>query len=88
VTFVLAGTGSAEDNGKHHNHLHEVNGRLNNQNRRINKGMKQGQLSGTEAEQLHSEDQSIHNQEMQDAVANNGHLTKSEQHQFTRKRTG
>jgi hypothetical protein len=82
TTFVFAGTGLADDH--HHPRIHEVNHRLKNQNRRIDKGMKHGQLSGAEAGQLHSEDASIHNQEMQDAAANGGHLTKGEKHQFNK----
>ncbi len=67
VTYGLAETGLAQDNGKHHHpRIHEVNHRLNHQNKRIDRGMKHGQLCGAEAAQLHSEDQSIDNQEMQD----------------------
>lgn len=84
ATYVLAGTALADDHHHHHPRIHEVNHRLNNQNRRIDKGMKHGQLSGAEAGQLHSEDASIHNQEMQDAAANGGHLTRGQKHQFNK----
>jgi hypothetical protein len=91
ATFALAGTASAQHYDKHHHHhprINEVNGRLDNQNRRINRGINHGQLNGAEAGQLHSEDESIHSQEMQDAAANGGHLTKSEQHQFNKEENG
>jgi hypothetical protein len=91
ATFVLAGTASAQHYDKHHHHhprINEVNGRLDKQNRRIDRGTKHGQLSSAETGQLHSEDESIHSQEMQDVKANGGYLTRSEQHQFNKDENG
>jgi hypothetical protein len=71
-TMIMAGPSSAN----------EINHRLHHQNKRIDKGMRKGQLSGAEASQLHAEDQSIHNQEHQDRMEHNGHLTHAEKHQI------
>jgi hypothetical protein len=83
--FMLAGTVHAENQWQrdHEGRVH-INHRLKNQNRRINQGLKHGQLNGTEAQQLHAEDQSIRNQERQDAAADHGHLTSSERQQINR----
>jgi hypothetical protein len=59
-----------------------VNKRLNNQNRRIQQGVKSGELNKGQAKQLHQEDKSIRKQERQDAAANGGHITKQQQRQL------
>ena len=80
--FMFAGIGHADEWQNRHPRRAEVNHRLRHQNRRINAGLRHGQLNAGEAAQLHSEDQSIRNQERQDAAANNGHLTRGEQRQI------
>ena len=67
---------------KAHPRRHEVNARLANQNRRIHQGVKSGELTEDQAKQLHQEDHSIRTEEQQDAAENNGHITKSEQHEL------
>jgi hypothetical protein len=81
-TFMFAGIGHADQWQNRHPRRAEVNHRLNRQNRRINQGLRHGQLNAGEAAQLHSEDQSIRNQERVDAAANNGHLTRGEDRQI------
>jgi hypothetical protein len=82
-SFLLAGPSFAENEWqKNHQGRVETNHRLRHQNRRIDKGLKHGQLTSGEAQQLHNEDQSIHNQELQDAAGNHGHLTKAERKQL------
>ena len=80
--FMFAGTGHAGEWQNNHPRRAEVNHRLHRQNRRINAGLRHGQLNAGEAAQLHSEDQSIRNQERADAAAHNGHITRSERHQL------
>ena len=83
--FVLVGTGHAEDQWqRNHEGRAEINNRLENQDRRINRGVRDGELSPREAQQLHAEDQGIRNQERQDAEANHGHLTGAERRQLNR----
>ena len=57
----------------------EVNGRLANQNARIQNGVKDGQLSRNQARQLHANDRAIRAEERADARVNGGHITKGEQ---------
>jgi hypothetical protein len=80
--FMFAGIGHADEWHDHHPRRVQVNHRLRHQNRRINAGLRHGKLNGEEAAQLHSEDQSIRNQEREDAAANNGHITRRERHQL------
>jgi uncharacterized protein HemX len=82
ASFMVAGTSFANDWQQNHPRRAQVNHRLNNENRRVNQGLKKGQLSGQEAQQLHSEDQSIRTQEQEDAAAHDGHITRGEQKQI------
>ena len=58
----------------------EVNGRLANQNRRIHKEVKEGELTKGQALALHRDDHAIRTEERAMAGQNDGHITKSEQH--------
>ena len=62
----------------------EVNGRLANQNRRIDNGVADHQLTNSQARQLHREDHAIRSEERADAAAHGGHITKGEQRQINR----
>ena len=57
----------------------EVNHRLNHQDNRIHKEVKEGEMSKTQAAALHQRDRNIRNTEKYDASKHNGHLTKAEQ---------
>lgn len=82
-SFVLSGPSFAENQWQeNHPGRARINHRLKHQNRRIEAGEKRGQISEQEEEQLHAQQQNIHNQEVQDAAAHGGHLTKSERHQI------
>ncbi|MGD0279837.1 MAG: hypothetical protein ABSC11_11085 [Smithella sp.] len=63
---------------KDHPRRAEVNKRLKNQNRRINQGVKNGQLTKQQARQLHKEDRQIRQEERDMASQNGGHITKQE----------
>ena len=80
--FMFAGIGHADEWQNHHPRRAEVNRRLGRQDHRINAGLRHDQLNAGEAAQLHSEDQSIRNQERQDAARDNGHITRGEQQQI------
>jgi len=64
---------------KDHPRRTEVNKRLNNQNQRINQGVKNGTLTKSQAAGLHKEDRQIRQEERDMASQNGGHITKQEQ---------
>jgi hypothetical protein len=57
----------------------QVNGRLNNQNRRIHQDVKNGTLTKAQAAGLHQDDHQIRQEERDMAGQNGSHITKSEQ---------
>ncbi len=57
----------------------QVNGRLENQNRRINQEVREGELTRSQANQLHREDHAIRQEERAMSRLNGGHITRSEQ---------
>lgn len=64
---------------KDHPRRAEVNGRLKNQNKRTNQGVKNGKLTSQQAGQLHHEDRQIRQEERDMASQNGGHITRQEQ---------
>ena len=64
---------------KDHPRREQVNSRLNNQNRRIHNEVKSGEISKSQAAQLHKEDHQIRREERSMASQNGGHITKGEQ---------
>ena len=76
----VASTASAETQWqKDHPRRAEVNARLKNQDRRINKEVKEGEISKTQAAKLHKEDHAIRQEERAMASTDGGHITKTEQ---------
>jgi hypothetical protein len=57
----------------------EVNARLANQNRRINKEVREGEISPAKAAQLHRQDHRVRSEERTMASTNGGHITRAEQ---------
>jgi len=55
-----------------------VNKRLQNQNSRINQGVKNGELTRNQVDALKSKDASIRARELNDKAHDNGHLTAKE----------
>jgi len=92
VTVSLAGMAStalAETQWqKDHPRRTEVNKRLANQNRRINKEVKEGEITKGQAKQLHKEDHQIRQEERDMASQNGGHITKSEQRVLNQQENG
>jgi hypothetical protein len=78
---VTATSALAEESkwDKKHPRREEVNRRLNNQDRRINKEVKEGEISKQQAAKLHKEDRQIRHEERAMASQNGGHITKQEQ---------
>ena len=64
---------------KDHPRREQVNNRLKNQNKRIKQERKEGEINKAQAQQLHSEDHAIRQEERTMASTNGGHITKAEQ---------
>ena len=84
VALSTAAFGQETQWQKDHPRRAEVNGRLNNQNRRIQEGEKSGKLTKEQGRELHQEDKAIRKEERQDAAKNGGHITKAEKRQLNR----
>ena len=76
TTSSYAGTGSW---GSRHPRREQVNDRLARQNHRINKEVKEGEMSKSEASKLHKNDREIRQEERDMASQDHGHITKQEQ---------
>jgi hypothetical protein len=84
-----AATASAETQWqKDHPRRAEVNGRLANQNQRINKEVKEGEITKAQAANLHAQDHQIRQEERAMARQNGGHITKAEQHALNQQENG
>jgi hypothetical protein len=80
--LTLGGIARADDQtkwDKEHPRRAEVNQRLENQNARVNKEVKEGEMSKAKAAKIHKEDHQIRQEERAMASQNNGHITKPEQ---------
>jgi hypothetical protein len=64
---------------KNHPRRDQVNDRLANQNRRIKKELKEGEITKQQANALHQQDHQIRQEERDMASQNGGHITKDEQ---------
>ncbi len=64
---------------KEHPRRAEVNQRLENQDKRINKKVKEGEISKGQAAKMHQEDRHIRKEERAMAAKDGGHITKKEQ---------
>ena len=69
-----------------HPRRNEVNTRVDNQRERINQGLKNGKLTGQEAQQLRANDRAIKQQEHADVKANGGYLTRAQQKQINQEK--
>jgi len=85
--FTVAGVGNAlaeTQAQEDHPRRAEVNHRLNNQNRRIDKEAKDGQISHRQARNLHRQDHQIRHEERDMASQDHGHITKQEENTLNR----
>jgi hypothetical protein len=69
---------------KTHPRRDEVNDRLANQNKRIKKEVREGEMSKAKAAKLHREDRRIRKEERIMASQHNGHITKAEKAQLNK----
>jgi CRISPR/Cas system-associated endoribonuclease Cas2 len=66
----------------------QVNDRLQNQNHRINQAYHEGELTRTQARQLHRDDHQIRQEERYMASQNGGHITRAEQRVLNQQENG
>ncbi len=80
ATTLLAAPVFAQDTQwqKDHPRREEVNNRLENQNQRITKEKKEGEITKAQAQNLRANDKAIRGEEKQMASQNGGHITKAE----------
>jgi hypothetical protein len=79
VVAGAAGFANAETWNQSHPRRAEVNGRLANQNARINEERREGEITRGQARALHAQDRFIRNEERFMARQNGGHITRAEQ---------
>ena len=82
IAIGLSSNAYADTWAAKHPRRAEVNHRLANQNARIHQERKDGQITKTQAADLHAEDRGIRAQERFDASKDGGHITKAEQGQI------
>jgi hypothetical protein len=75
----IAGATAETQWERNHPRRDQVNDRLENQNRRINQEVREGEISRQRANQLHREDHAIRQEERTMSRMNNGHITPAEQ---------
>jgi hypothetical protein len=87
VTFLgMANISMAQDGNFDRNHPRraEVNQRLNNQDRRINRDRRQGYITRNQANRMHRRDHQIRREERRMAYRHDGHITRHEQNRLNR----
>ena len=79
-TAGLAGVAMADTTWeKNHPRRDEVNDRLQNQNKRIHRELKEGDITKAQAAALHKDDRTIRQEERDMAKLDKGHITKADQ---------
>jgi hypothetical protein len=91
TTFLVTSTGgafAAAGWNSTHPRRAEVNHRLANQNGTINRDRADGELSGSQARQLHHEDHQIRQEERDMASQDGGHITRADQRVLNQQENG
>jgi hypothetical protein len=81
---MAAGPVMAQTDVPGHPRVNEVNNRLENQQDRINNGLKNGTMSQRQADRDETRDANIARRESVDEAKHDGHLTKQEQHNLNK----
>ena len=85
---AMAQTGDNGQFNQNHPRRAEVNNRLNNQDKRINREERSGQISRGQARAEHREDHNMRKEERRMARRDGGHITKADQHKLNRQENG
>ncbi|MDE2510233.1 MAG: hypothetical protein KGL74_03840 [Elusimicrobia bacterium] len=70
---------------KEHPRRHEVNKRLNHQNKRAKEGVEDGKLTKQQAAKIHKEDRSVRKEERAMAAKDGGRISKADQRKLNRR---
>lgn len=81
---IASGQVMAQTDVPGHPRVNEVNNRLENQQDRINNGLKNGTMTQQQAARDETHDANIARRESVDEAKHNGHLTKQEQHNLNK----
>lgn len=73
---------------KEHPRRAQVNERLENQNKRIDHELKEGEITQQQAANLHAQDKQVRQEERAMAKQNGGHITKAEQKALNQQENG
>ena len=93
VMAVIAGSGlvstlafaqTSDDAATTHPRVNEVTQRLENQQKRVDAGVKDGQINATQAAHDEKRIDNVNNQLTKDEAKNGGHITKAEQKKMNR----
>ncbi len=82
--FALSGPAFAQATDPDHPRVNEIQGRINNQENRVNQGIGQGQINGKQAARDEARDARVERQLQRDESKHGGHITKREQAQLNR----
>ena len=91
LSVALLASGAFADESqwaKEHPRRAQVNKRLKNQNKRIRREVKEGEISKAEARDLHKQDHAIRKEERAMARQNGGHITRQEQKALNQQENG
>ena len=91
TSFIAAAASSAMAETtfeQNHPRRDQVNDRLQNQDRRINHEVKEGEITKQQARQLHKDDRQIRHEEQRMAARNGGAISKQEQNKLNRQENG
>jgi len=84
----LSDAASASPWSNHHPRRAEINHRLANQNQRINREFKEGEISRAQARRLHGQDRFVRHEERFMASQHHGHITRAEQRSLNQQENG
>ena len=82
------GEASASTWAQRHPRRAEVNHRLANQNRRINRELREGEITRSQANALHQQDRFVRREERFMASQHHGHITPAEQRSLNQQENG
>ena len=82
--ILLSAPAFAQDVDPGHPHVNEIQGRIDNQENRVNQGIGQGQINGKQAARDEARDARVERQLQRDEAKHGGHITKGEQAKLNR----
>ncbi len=84
LAVALSGPAFAQATDPDHPRVNEIQGRIDNQENRVNQGIGQGQVNGKQAARDDARDARVERQLQRDEARHGGHITKREQAHLNR----